>query len=87
MDAVIRNMIYTMFLRHPDFDYSCLGEAVIALDASYKQMARRGEITLKAPMREEIPSTPLESTHANILQDAVVPPQDLSTSEPPVHAF
>lgn len=58
MNAAVGNMIYTMFLRHPDFDYFCLKEAVIDLVAGYKQVARRGEITLEALMHEEIPSTP-----------------------------
>lgn len=26
MDDAVENMIYTMFLKHPKFDYSCLGK-------------------------------------------------------------
>ena len=57
-------MIYTMFIKYQNFDYSCLSEVVLELVTGYKQMARKWEITLEAPLHEEVPSTPLEIADA-----------------------
>ena len=46
VDAVTGDMIFTMFLKHPNLDYNCLREAIIELVAVYKQMARDGKIEL-----------------------------------------
>ena len=76
MEAAVGNMIYTMFLKHLNFDYSCLGETVIELVWGYTQMACKGEITLEALMHEEIPFTPLDSTPAIIPEAVAIPPTD-----------
>ena len=73
MDATVGNMIYTMFLKHPNFDYSYLREAFIELLVGYKQMALKGEITLEAPLIDEIPSIPLDMNPVIISKSAIVP--------------
>ena len=60
MDVAVGKMIYTMFLKYPNFDYSCLGDEVLELVAGYKQMASKGEITLEAPLNDDIRSILLD---------------------------
>ena len=39
IDAAVGDMIFTIFMKYPKFDYSCLGERVIELVIGCKQMA------------------------------------------------
>ena len=50
MVAAVRDMIFTTFLKNPNLDYSCLGEAILELVAGYKLMARDGKIKLETPL-------------------------------------
>ena len=81
MDAVVGNMMYTMFLKHLNFDYSCLRDVVLELVAGYKQIARKGEITLEAPLHNEIPSNPLGMKVVTNSEVAAVLTLDLSSSD------
>ena len=53
VDATIGNMINTMFLKHPNCNYSYLREVIIELVTGYKPMAGKGKITLEAPLHEK----------------------------------
>ena len=81
MDAAVGNVIYTTFLKHPDFYYSCLRDVVLELVTGYNQMACKGEINLEATLHNEIPSTPLNMIVATNFEAAAVLPLDLNSSD------
>ena len=84
VDDAIGNMIYTMFLKHSNFDYSCLRDAIIELVAGYKQMARKGEITLEAPLNKETPSIPLDVIIVTNPEAVTILPMDSNSNNPQV---
>lgn len=83
INVAVRNMIYTMFLKHLNFDYSCLGETFLDLVRSYKQKARNGEITLEAHLNDEIPSTPLDVHFTTNSEAIAVNSFNPSSNDPP----
>ena len=58
MDVAVKNMIYTIFLKLPNFNYSYLGDVFLELVGSYKQMVARerliGEILINLPVMCDI---------------------------------
>ena len=78
IDAAVGDKIFTMFHKHPNFDYSYIGDAAMKLVSRYKQMVHKWKIELEASPLDDVPSTLLEvdvvttaNTVTNLLIDAI----------------